>query len=74
MDETAVKIVTTQTSMTETEARKCLELNGNDYLKVIREHYKIEPPATNTPKPTLNQEIYSQIRKKIAISNDNRKI
>lgn len=62
----SILIVTTQTSMSEEEAKQKLETCDNDYMKVIRDHFQIEEKPSQAPR-TLNQEIYSQIRKKISL-------
>lgn len=69
-----VQIICTQTTMTEEDAKTQLELCNNDYMKVIRQHYNIDVPDSRPITKSVNQEIYSQIRKKIAISNEKRKI
>jgi hypothetical protein len=69
----ALHIVTTQTSLSEDEAKILLEKHNNDYMKVIRQHFCIQEKAPEK-RETLNQEIYSQIRKKIHITNENPKV
>lgn len=64
--EDSIRIITTQTTMTEEEAKTQLELFDNDYIKVIHNHYKIKPKDTETR--SLNQEIYCQIRNKLRLT------
>jgi hypothetical protein len=61
-------IIISQTSYTEEEARKLLENNNGDYIKIILEYLKKDVPITEMKgikQPSINQSIYKHIRNKM---------
>jgi len=68
-----VGIVARQTDYDEETIRQKLIDSNYDHMKIIKEYLGIDQKKT-TPKPSsVNQEIYKQIRKKMEITDYNKK-
>jgi hypothetical protein len=64
-----VQIVMNQTNYTEEEAVEKMKIYDNNYIKVISEYMGISKKQVT--KPTINQEIYQQLRNKLCIKKYN---
>ena len=64
-----IRIICTQTSYTDEEAKEKLVLFDNNYISVIKDFLNI-PLEKKKPIESLNQEIYKQIRYKLNESID----
>jgi hypothetical protein len=68
-DETyKIRIIVSQTCYSETDAQELLESNNGDYIKIIKEYLKTDTKPNDNAiaiKPSINQEIYKQIRAKM---------
>ena len=64
-----IDMVTRQTEYTYDEAKEKLQNNNFDYNIVIKEYMGIKPKVED--KKTLNQEIFSQIRKNMDNASKN---
>ena len=64
-----IDMVTRQTEYTYEEAKEKLQKNNFDYNVVIKEYMGIKPKTEE--KKTLNQEIFSQIRKNMDNASKN---
>ena len=68
-----VGIIARQTDYDEETIKQKLIDSGYDHMKIIKEYLGLDKKIS-TPKPSsVNQEIYKQIRKKMEISDYNKK-
>ena len=70
-----VGIIARQTDYDEETIKQKLIDSGYDHMKIIKEYLGLDKKiSTSTSKPSsVNQEIYKQIRKKMEISDYNKK-
>ena len=71
-----IQIILRQTTYTSKEAIEKLKVHNNNYIDVINEYINPKNKSTlflNSTKPSLNQQIYTEIRKFLDNPNDGSK-
>jgi hypothetical protein len=70
LDEQNIQVIVRQTEYTNEEAKIAYLEHDKNHLNAIKAFYGIPLKREEVRKPTINQEIYKQIRSKLAIANN----